>query len=100
MTPSTPQHQSESRTTAQRTVIIFLALTIALCLIPYYLILSADSSKAIPDLAIVGIMWAPGLAALATRLLVQRNLGNFGWRLGAPRYLVVSYLLPAVGCFL
>ncbi len=39
-------------------------------------------------------MWAPGIAALVTRLLYRRNLRGFGWRLGKPRYLIISYLVP------
>jgi CAAX protease family protein len=78
----------------RRQIKTFLALTVALCLPSYYSIISAQSIKEIPDLAVIGIMWAPGVAALATRLICQRNVRGFGWRLGQARYLFFSYLLP------
>jgi hypothetical protein len=40
------------------------------------------------------LMWCPALAAIATRLLFQRNLRGFGWRTGKPRYLLLGYVLP------
>ena len=83
---------------ARRKVIAFLTLAIALCIPPYYAILSAQSAELIPEVAIAGVMWAPGLAALITRLATQRNLQGFGWRLTAPRYLFLCYLLPLAGC--
>jgi len=83
---------------ARWNILTFLALTLVLCLPPYYFILSAASTRAIPDLAVAGVMWAPGAAALITRLLSQRNLRGFGWAPGPSRYLLVSYLLPVVGC--
>jgi membrane protease YdiL (CAAX protease family) len=79
---------------ARRHITTFLALTAALCLPSYYSIIAAPSLKQIPDLAVIGIMWAPGVAALATRLIYQRNVRGFGWRLGASRYVFFSYLLP------
>src|SRR5439155_21525832 len=75
-------------------VVMFLVLTAVLCLPPYYFIISAESIDAIPDLVVVGIMWAPGVAALFTRLVCQKNVRGFGWRLGPSRDLVFSYLLP------
>jgi len=43
---------------ARSQVVTFLALTAVLCLPSYYFIISAESIDAIPDLAVVGIMWA------------------------------------------
>jgi len=79
-------------------ILTFLAFTLLFCLPPYFFILSAASTRAIPDLAVAGVMWAPGLAALITRLSYQRSLRGFGWAPGRPRYLLISYLLPVVGC--
>jgi hypothetical protein len=58
----------------------------------------AGSITQIPDLAVIGI--TPGVAALATWLIYQRNVRGFGWRLGPSRYVFFSYLLPGpeIGC--
>jgi membrane protease YdiL (CAAX protease family) len=43
---------------------------------------------------VLGLMWCPGLSALVTRLVFQRDLRGEGWRLGAPRWAALAYLLP------
>ncbi|MDO8873247.1 MAG: type II CAAX endopeptidase family protein [Methanoregula sp.] len=49
----------------------------------------------------VGAMWGPALAAVATRLVLQRNLKGFGFGLGKPVWLAVGLLLPiAAGLFM
>jgi CAAX protease family protein len=85
---------------ARRNILTFLSLTVALCLPFYYRILSPKSIETIPDLVVAGIMWAPGVAALFTRFVHQRNIRGFGWRLGPSRYLIVSYLLPLMACLI
>ena len=75
---------------ARRNILTFLALTVGLCVPAYYRILSAKSIESIPDLVVVGIMWAPGVAALFTRFVYQRNIRGFGWRLGPSRYLMTT----------
>jgi uncharacterized protein len=67
---------------ALKQIITFLTLSVAFCFPPYYFIISATSINAIPDIVVVGIMWAPGVAALSTRLAYQENLRGFGWGLG------------------
>jgi membrane protease YdiL (CAAX protease family) len=41
-------------------------------------------------------MWCPGVAALALRLALQRNLRGTGWSWNRTRWEVFSYLLPPV----
>jgi membrane protease YdiL (CAAX protease family) len=45
-------------------------------------------------LPIFGLMWCPGIAAIAVRLLFQRNLQGCGWKWRATSLEIVSYLLP------
>jgi membrane protease YdiL (CAAX protease family) len=45
-------------------------------------------------------MWCPGIAALLTSILHKKNLSDFGWRLGKPRYLLLSYFLPLAYSFM
>lgn len=75
-------------------VATFLTLRVALCLPSYYFIISAESIDAISDVTVAAIMWAPGVAAIITRLFYQKNVRGFGWGLGSPRYIVFSYFLP------
>lgn len=39
-------------------------------------------------------MWSPGVAALLTRLIHQRNLRGEGWGWGGTRWQLIAYLLP------
>jgi membrane protease YdiL (CAAX protease family) len=43
---------------------------------------------------VIGLMWCPGVAAMATQLMSQRTLKGLGWGWGKTRYQVASYLLP------
>jgi len=40
-------------------------------------------------------MWSPGVAALLTAFIFQRDLRGLGWERGPVRYLLVSYVLPS-----
>lgn len=78
----------------RRGIGIYLLLTLAFSSIFYYLILSAGTLGAGGGRYVLGLMWSPGLAALLTRLLLQKNLRGMGWGWGATRYQALSYLLP------
>lgn len=84
------------KTDAQKKVIVFLALTFALCLPLYGAILSAGSLGTGGGIYVVGLMWCPGIAGLLTRLVFQRNLRGIGWGWGGSRYQALSYLLPVL----
>jgi uncharacterized protein len=79
-------------TAARRRIILFLVLTYALSSIFYALIISQGKLKMLPTL---GLMWCPGVAALITRLVTQRNLRGTGWGWGKTRWQVLAYLGPA-----
>lgn len=83
-------------TDAKKKVLTYLLLAFALSSIFYYLLL-APGHGALGNLLVLGLMWCPGVAALATRLIYQGNLRGIGWRWGPTRYQVASYLLPLVG---
>jgi uncharacterized protein len=76
---------------ARKQVITYLVLTFAFSSWFYYLIIEAGKMKMGP---VYGLMWCPGVAALLTRLIYQRNLRGFGWGWGKTRYQIASYLLP------
>lgn len=73
---------------------LYLTLTFALSAIFYgRLFAGAPLPRVAPFL-----MWMPGLSAIVTALVVHRTLGGLGWRLGAPRYLALGFLLPLAYC--
>jgi membrane protease YdiL (CAAX protease family) len=82
----------EKRTRAELTT--FLVLTFALSAIFWGLIIAAGSLGAHGGLYVLALMWCPGVSALVTRLIFQRDLRGEGWGLGAPRWLALAYLLP------
>ncbi len=76
---------------ARSRVITFLVLTFALSSIFYWQIIGSGTMKMLP---VFGLMWCPGVAALITRLVFQRNLRGIGWGWGRTRWQVLSYILP------
>src|SRR5436305_163497 len=80
----------------KKKILTYLLLAFALSSIFYYLILAPNHGK-LSSLLVMGLMWCPGVAALATRLIYQGNLRGIGWGWGPTRYQVTSYFLPLVG---
>jgi uncharacterized protein len=68
----------------------YLGLTLALSSIFWWRIISGGGFGT----NVLLLMWCPGTSALVTRLIFQRNLRGQGWAPGAPRWLLLSYLLP------
>lgn len=75
----------------RRTIAIFVALTLALSAVSWVPQIAAGK---IHPLWILGTMWAPGIAAIVTRLIVQRNLRGMGWRPRTAALLGLAYVLP------
>lgn len=46
--------------------------------------------------AVLPMMFTPGISAIITALIFKDKIGNFGWKLGKPRFLLYGYLLPIV----
>ena len=72
----------------------FLGLTFGLSAVLYTLIIRAGSLGAGGGMYVLALMWSPGVSALITRLVFQRNLRGQGWGLGSPKWLALAYLLP------
>ena len=79
-------------TSARTRILTFLVLTLALSSVFYWQIIGAGKMKM---LLVFGLMWCPGVAAIITRLVFQRNLRGTGWGWGRTRYQVLSYVCPA-----
>jgi uncharacterized protein len=80
---------------AKKKILTYLFLAFALSSIFYYLILSPGKGRM--GSLVMGLMWCPGVAGLATRLIYQGNLRGIGWGWGKTRYQVAGYLLPLAG---
>jgi membrane protease YdiL (CAAX protease family) len=78
-------------------ILTFLGITLLLTLWPYAAIIRTGTLQGV---AVVALMWAPGLAALITQWITTRSVAGLGWRLGKARYLVTSFLLPLAACIL
>ncbi|HEY9225205.1 MAG TPA: hypothetical protein VIP11_01075 [Gemmatimonadaceae bacterium] len=75
---------------------LFLGLTFALSAVFYTLIIRAGSLGAHGGLYVLALMWCPGISALITRLVLQRNVRGQGWRLGDIRWPALAYVLPLI----
>ncbi len=82
-------------TSPEKKIVLFLVLTLLLALWPYVEIARTGT---IQSVAVLALMWAPGLAALLTQLITTRRIAGLGWRLGPARYLLTSFLLPLALC--
>ena len=75
-------------------IITYLVITFALSTVFYYLIISSGSLTATGGIYAAGVMWCPGIAALATQIVHRESLRDLGWGWGKTRYQVWSYLIP------
>lgn len=84
----------DRRRLALRLVVTYLLMTFALSAVWETLIIRAGTLRAAHGLYVLGVMWSPGLSALAARLIWQRNVRGQGWGWGATRWQVLAYLIP------
>ena len=73
----------------------FLGLTLIFSTVFYYLILSKESLEDAGWL-VFGLMWAPGISAIVTKLILDKTLLGLGWSIGKPKYLLISLAFPIV----
>ncbi len=89
-----PAGAGDERVRVRRLVVTYLLLTFAISLVWYALIIRAGTIQAAHGLYVYGIMWTPGVSALVTRLYWQHSVRGEGWRWGATRWQLLSYLVP------
>lgn len=78
----------------------YLALTFGLSSIFYYLIISAGSLNVKGGMYVIGLMWCPGISAIITKLIFQKNLKGLGWKWGKTKYQLTAYFLPILYAFI
>ena len=71
----------------------FLLLTFLLSAVFYAMILSLESLQEADNL-VFGLMWCPGISAIITVLIFDKNIRGLGWKLGKAKYLLLSFLIP------
>jgi membrane protease YdiL (CAAX protease family) len=79
---------------ARRKLTLFGVLAVALIALAYVPLIRTGRMDALGGWAVMGVMWAPGVAGMLASLIVSRNLRGMGWGLGRPHYLVLAYVLP------
>ncbi len=77
-----------------RRIILFLGFTFLFSAAFWILIIRAGQLSPHGQVYTLGLMWSPGVAALLTTFIFQRNLRGLGWERGPVRYLLLSYALP------
>jgi uncharacterized protein len=86
-----------TKTDPKRVVCAYLLLTFALSSIFWYLIIVKPPFAVETGLlrhTIFLLMWCPAVAAVATRLIFQRNLDGFGFKIGELRWWLLAALIP------
>ena len=79
---------------------LYLVLTFAISSVFSTLIITAGSISAASNRYVFCLMWSPGIAALITCRLTDKNYDVIGWKLGAARFQIMSYVLPLIYCTL
>ena len=75
----------------KRNLALFLALTFGLSAFTW---IPQFQAGTILPLWILATMWCPAVAAIITRLVMQRNLRGFGWKPGKAKWLALAYAMP------
>jgi membrane protease YdiL (CAAX protease family) len=72
-------------------IVTFLALTFGVSSYFYFRIIAGGEGIAPWTLP---LMWCPGVSAILTKLIFDRNLKGLGWKPGPAKWLGLAYLLP------
>ncbi|WP_345724046.1 type II CAAX endopeptidase family protein [Herpetosiphon gulosus] len=84
------QSQAASSNNLGAKIAIFLLLTTVLTSICYYFLVGSNPQEAFG----LGLIFSPALAAIITQLVFERRLAGLGWKISAPKDLLISYSLP------
>ena len=77
-----------------REIVVFLILTVTFSSVFWALAIATGNVSGGAGAYAVGLMWCPGVAALATCALFRRRISILGWSWGRTRYQVLAYLVP------
>ena len=77
-------------------IITFLSLTFLLSTVfwvQFFLLGEIPSGGGLIGL---GLMWSPGIAAIITKIVFDRNLRGMGWKWGKTHFVLMGYILPVI----
>ena len=80
----------------RRQIRIFLAITVVLVGLAYIPILQSGRLGTWGGLAVMLVMWAPGVAGMLTQLITTRSLRGMGWRPQTAGLLGLALILPLI----
>lgn len=80
----------------RRQIRIFLAITVVLVGLAYIPILRTGRLGTWGGLAVMLVMWAPGVAGMLTQLITTRSLRGMGWRPQTLGLLGLALILPLI----
>lgn len=90
----TSQEHGPKQKGSRQQIVTYLLLVFAFSSIFYFLMLKAHTLGAGGGLYVLGIMWCPALAGMATLKLNGRKLSELGWKWPASSYAVQSWFIP------
>lgn len=79
---------------SRRETVWFVVLTFAVSTIFYVLLARGGIQSAAAGLLVAGLMWTPGLTALALQLRFRGSIKGLGWGPGGARFWLAGYLVP------
>ena len=74
-------------------IAVFLALVIAISAGIFAWMFAGARDSVV---AVLAMMWTPGIAAILTSLIFGERIGGLGWKPGKARFLGYGYLLPVM----
>ncbi|HTB94808.1 MAG TPA: type II CAAX endopeptidase family protein [Candidatus Sulfotelmatobacter sp.] len=77
-----------------RQIVIYVLLVFAFSSVFYFMALRADNLGGGAGMYVLGLMWCPALAAMATLKANGRNLTELGWKWPEKKYALGSWLIP------
>jgi CAAX protease family protein len=86
--------QAPKQNGSWRQISTYLLLVFAFSSVFYFLMLKAHTLGAGGGLYVLGIMWCPALAGMATLKLNGRKLSDLGWKWPASGYAFQSWFIP------
>ncbi|BCY17726.1 hypothetical protein hrd7_15750 [Leptolinea sp. HRD-7] len=83
---------------AEKKITVFLAITLTVSCLFYYLIIRSGTLMAAGGLYVLLLMWTPGVAGIITQLIFEHSLKGMGWKPGKFKYLALAYVVPLLYC--
>ncbi|RPI19864.1 MAG: CPBP family intramembrane metalloprotease [Ignavibacteriae bacterium] len=74
-------------------IITFIAVTIIISTGIFIWMFNGAKNNTI---AVLIMMWTPGISAIITSLIYKEKISDFGWKPGKMRFLIYAYILPLV----